>query len=202
MSSHPIPAPAQASSKPNDVTSDGSRRDGTRRDGTTARRVDPNQQYRAHGRELWARFYALCCDRDLAWEALQHAFMRLLQLRDRIHNPRAWLLRVGSNWLADAARSHRRRPVLVGNIDHLIGPAPEPATRLLSAELANAVRDALSQLSTGERNVLVLRYALDWDTDRIADSLDLTPDAVYMRLSRARRHLGKLLTKDENHEKD
>jgi DNA-directed RNA polymerase specialized sigma24 family protein len=34
---------------------------------------------RDQGRELWALFYAQCCDSDRAYDALQEAFQRLYQ---------------------------------------------------------------------------------------------------------------------------
>ncbi|MHC4515928.1 MAG: RNA polymerase sigma factor [Planctomycetota bacterium] len=158
--------------------------------------ADARLHYQAYGRELWARFYVLCCSRDLAWEALQHAFLKLLERPDtQLQNPRGWLFRVGSNWLVDAARSRGKGPVPAGDVDHLPGPAPEPATMLLSAELRNEVRQALTQLRAPEREVVVLRYALDWSARRIADTLGLNPETVHMRLSRARRRLKELLTK-------
>jgi len=112
----------------------------------------------------------------------------------RLQNPRGWLFRVGSNWLADAARNRAKRPVPTGDVDHFPGPAPEPATTLLSAELRNEVRQALTQLRAPERAVIVMRYSLDWSARRIADTLGLNPETVHMRLSRARRRLKELLT--------
>ncbi|MHC4079158.1 MAG: RNA polymerase sigma factor, partial [Planctomycetota bacterium] len=68
-------------------------------------------------------------------------------------------------------------------------------------ELRNEVRQALTQLRAPEREVVVLRYALDWSARRIADTLGLNPETVHMRLSRARRRLKELLTKVRSDER-
>jgi RNA polymerase sigma factor (sigma-70 family) len=60
-------------------------------------------------------------------------------------------------------------------------------------EMQEQVRSALNGLRLEDREVLVLRYSLDWSSARIGEALGLTIQAVDMRLSRARRRLGDLL---------
>src|SRR3990172_5867672 len=92
--------------------------------------------YRSHGRELWALFYAHCCDPEQARDALQEAFVKLCQHRGpAIVDHRAWLLTVGRNWLRDAARRKRvaaRDSVL---LDSLPGPDLEAASVAASGEV-------------------------------------------------------------------
>ena len=65
--------------------------------------------YREQGRELWALFYAQCCNAERASDALQESFVRLHEQRNGtpIRDMRAWLLQVGRNWLRDVARRHK-----------------------------------------------------------------------------------------------
>ena len=44
-----------------------------------------------------------------------------------------------------------------------------------------------------DREILTLRYALDYNTDAIADTLGIKVAAVHMRLSRARQRLADRL---------
>jgi RNA polymerase sigma-70 factor (ECF subfamily) len=48
-------------------------------------------------------------------------------------------------------------------------------------------------MSTGDREILTLRYALDYNTEDIAEMLAINPTAVHMRLSRARQRLAERL---------
>jgi RNA polymerase sigma-70 factor (ECF subfamily) len=47
-----------------------------------------------------------------------------------------------------------------------------------------------------DRQALVLRYALNWSSARMAEVLGVSAAAVDMRLSRARRRLAELLRED------
>jgi RNA polymerase sigma factor (sigma-70 family) len=150
--------------------------------------------YQAHGRVLWARLYAQCCDRELAREALHEAFVRLYGTgATEIENLPAWLLAVARNWLRDAARQNGRLARTPFPLDALTGAAAEPAEIMGARELRGQVRDALARLREADREILVLRYALDWPSQRIADELGSNAAAVDMRLSRARQRLAQAL---------
>ncbi len=150
--------------------------------------------YRSHCRELWALFYAQCNDADLAYDALQESFARLQaytgpSLRDK----RAWLVRVGRNWLRDVARHKRVAAVPVDYLDETLGDGQNPSSIAAHHELQDQVRAGLDCLRPDDREVLVLRYALGWPSSRIAETLELSTTAVDMRLSRARKRLAEIL---------
>ena len=152
--------------------------------------------YRSQARELWALFYVQCSDRESAHDALQEAFTRLHQQNGSpIRDKRAWLLQVGRNWLRDVARRQRVAARSVGSLDFLSADEPEPSSILEQDELHSRVRGALGSLRVEYREVLVLRYALDWSSKRIAEALNISAAAVDMRLSRARRRLAEILGK-------
>ncbi len=150
--------------------------------------------YKSQGRELWALFYAHCMDADRAYDALQEAFVRLQEQNGTpIRDMRAWLLRVGRNWLRDVARRKCNANRSSEYLDELAVSQREPSSILQRRELQSQVREALARLRIDDREVLLLRYAISWSSNRIADVLNSTPSAVDMRLSRARRRLGDLL---------
>jgi RNA polymerase sigma-70 factor (ECF subfamily) len=152
------------------------------------------EAYRSQGRELWALLYAQCNDADLAYDALQEAFARLQSYTGPpLRDIRAWLIRVGRNWLKDVARHKRVAANPVDCLDETAGKAANPQAILARKELQEQVRTALDVLRVDDREVLVLRYALGWPSSRIAEILELSTTAVDMRLSRARRRLAELL---------
>ena len=51
----------------------------------------------------------------------------------------------------------------------------------------------LGELASADREILTLRYALDYDANTIAELLDVNVTAVHMRLSRARQRLAERL---------
>lgn len=154
--------------------------------------------YRSHSREVWAVAYACTLDADLATDIAQETFLRLWrewEAGQRIENPRAWLLRVGRNLAKDDAKSAFRRngtyepQVLTG----FQSRESLPLDKMVTRERRERVRAVLAELAEGDREILTLRYALDYETTTIAELLGINPAAVLMRLSRARQRLAERL---------
>lgn len=172
--------------------------------GTSTWSAEVESLYRSQAQELWALFYVQCCDRERAYDAVQEAFARLQEQNGSpIRDMRAWLLKVGRNWLRDVARRGRVAARSVESLDYLSAAGPDPSSVLERDELHSRVREALHRLRDEDREVLVLRYALDWSSQRIGTALDISAAAVDMRLSRARRRLAEILgPAGVNHEQD
>ena len=135
---------------------------------------------------------------DTAMDVAQEAFLRLWkQWEDGevILNPRAWLLRVARNLAEDHAKSAFRRngthpPQTMNGVQ---GHEPLPLESLEREETFGQLREVLAQLQQTDREILTLRYALDYNTDAIAETLGINGTAVHMRLSRARQRLADQL---------
>ncbi|MCA9049683.1 MAG: RNA polymerase sigma factor [Planctomycetaceae bacterium] len=148
--------------------------------------------YRKHSRELWAIFYSQCSDRERAYDAVQESFLRLHAYSgEPIRDVRAWLLRVGQNWLRDVARRKSSKPT--ASLDEMPNSTGEPNNFLLSEENRTSIRQALQQMLEDDRRVLVMKYALDWSSIQMSKVMDCSPAAIDMRLSRARRRLAEIL---------
>jgi RNA polymerase sigma-70 factor (ECF subfamily) len=155
--------------------------------------------YQRHSREVWAMAYARWMDADTALDITQEAFMRLWKEWERgekILNPRAWLLRVARNLAEDYAKSSFRRngthpPQLMNGVR---AHDPLPLEALEREETFARLREVLEQLPEPDREILTLRYALDYNANEIAELLAINTTAVHMRLSRARQRLADRLT--------
>jgi RNA polymerase sigma-70 factor (ECF subfamily) len=163
-----------------------------------ARRDEFESLYDRHSREVWAIAYARWMDKDLALDIAQEAFMRLWKAWERgehILNPRAWLMRVARNLADDYAKSAFRRngthpPATMNGVR---APTPQPAELLEREEAFARLRKVLEQLPQADRDILTLRYTLDYDASEIAKILEINTTAVHMRLSRARQRLAERL---------
>ena len=155
--------------------------------------------YQRHSREVWALAYARWMDADLALDIAQEAFMRLWkqwEVGEDIQNPRAWLLRVARNLAEDLAKSSFRKngthpPQLMNGVR---SHEPLPLESLEREETFAQLRGVLEHLPDADREILTLRYALDYNAGEIADMLAINATAVHMRLSRARQRLAERLT--------
>jgi RNA polymerase sigma-70 factor, ECF subfamily len=161
--------------------------------------ADFDSIYQRHSREVWALVYARWLNADVAQDIMQEAFLRLWkqgQDGSAIQNPRAWLLRVARNLAEDYAKSSFRKngtqPPQTMNF--VRGRDPAPVDRMGRDETFQQVRRELDKLPPGDREILTLRYALDYSATDIADFLEINATAVHMRLSRARQRLAERLT--------
>jgi RNA polymerase sigma-70 factor, ECF subfamily len=165
----------------------------------TKQQADFEALYERHSREVWALAYARRMDADAALDITQEAFLRLWKQweeGEQIVNPRAWLLRVARNLAEDFAKSAFRRngthpPQIMNGVraEELL-----PLESLEREETFAQLRTVLDQMPTADREILTLRYALDYHANDIAELLAINATAVHMRLSRARQRLADRLT--------
>jgi RNA polymerase sigma-70 factor, ECF subfamily len=168
---------------------------------TAGRRVEFEALYERHGRAVWAVAFARWLDAETARDVMQESFLRLWrewEAGQDIQNPRAWLLRVARNLAEDTAKSSFRRNG-TAPADYFVGvrsPEPSPAEQLELAERNARVRSVLEELPAGDRDILTLKYAMDYETDAIAELLGIQATAVHMRLSRARQRMAERLSEN------
>ncbi len=166
--------------------------------GTPARHADFAALYQRYAREVWALVYARWLNSDTALDIAQEAFLRLWKQWEQgesILNPRAWLLRVARNLAEDHAKSAFRRngtdpPQTMNGV---CSSDPLPVEQLAQQETFAELRQVMQELSAQDREILTLRYALDYGTSQIAEALAINTTAVHMRLSRARQRVADRL---------
>src|SRR5262249_35823079 len=139
----------------------------------------------------------------------QDVFLRLYRYRDR-YQPRAkfatWLYHITQNVARNAVRSRRRHPCLsLGSMDpvnndelatevSLADRGDSPSRPMERAEVARAVRSALSGLGRRQRRALELHQFDDRTYVQVAEELDMSPKAAKSLLYRARNQLRVILS--------
>jgi RNA polymerase sigma-70 factor (ECF subfamily) len=168
---------------------------------TCSRQADFQVLYDRHSREVWAVVYARWLNADSAMDITQEAFLRLWkqwESGETILNPRAWLLRVARN-LADDHRKcafHRNGTQSPEAMNGVRSKEPLPLDQLERQEVLSRVRGVLEELAPADREVLTMRYSLEYETRQIAEALGISTTAVHMRLSRARQRMAEKLALD------
>jgi RNA polymerase sigma-70 factor, ECF subfamily len=166
------------------------------------------QLVRAHGGRMLAVARRLLSSEEDARDAVQEAFLNAFRNIDRFEGQAllsTWLHRIIVNVSLMKLRSRKRKPE--ESLDHLL-PAfrddghfaerfdsgSEPADqRLARQEEQAAVRAAIDELPDHYRTILLLRDIEVISTQEVADQLGITPNAVKLRLHRARQALRTLL---------
>lgn len=142
--------------------------------------------------------------RDVVQEAFLSAFRSLPRFAGG-SKLSTWLHRIVVNAALMRLRTRRRHPeesldtllpsfLEDGHHAELFSGWSEPADRALErAEVRALVREQIERLPETYRTVLVLRDIEGMETEAVAAALDLTPNAVKMRLHRGRQALRTLL---------
>ena len=144
---------------------------------------------------------------DDARDAVQDAFLLAFRSINRFagHSRLStWLHRIAVNAALMRLRSRQRKreqsiePLLPSFLDdghhaEQFAPWPEPVDQAMEkAETRQTVRRLIGQLPESYRTVLLLRDIEGLDTDETAKLLEMTPNAVKVRLHRARQALRTL----------
>jgi RNA polymerase sigma-70 factor (ECF subfamily) len=156
---------------------------------------------------IFGHFYRRLCDRQEAEDLTQEVFLRLYRYRRR-YRPRAkfmtWLFFIAQNVARNAVRSRRRHPCM--HLEALARPSqgetpddllPErgevPSQPIERAEIASAVRAAVSALADRQRAAMELHQFHHHTYTEVAERLDMTPKAAKSLLYRARLQLRETL---------
>ncbi len=134
-------------------------------------------------------------DRTGAEDIVQEAFIRLYHAAERIEDTQrsaAYLRSIVLN----LARDHNRRGLLsLRHQDSMVDPrTPEmPEDRVVRTESQAEVIDALNNLSSRQRDCLVLRFYMDLTEKQIAATLAISPNSVKTHCQRGMAILASVL---------
>ncbi len=141
----------------------------------------------ARYREEFGRYAAaLCGDADAGADAVQQAFIRAFAGLGSCRDPsrfKAWLFRIVQNQCR-SVRDGRRRAVPLDEVD--LPAAGGAERRLEQRELAGAIDRALDSLTPEQRDAFVLKHVEGRSYEEMSELLGVGPDALKMRVYRAR----------------
>ena len=147
--------------------------------------------------------------RELAEDLAQEVFLRVYRSRQQ-YVPGAkfatWLFTIANNVASNALRDRSRRPevTLAGSESGPLGARPldrlvqassgaMPTRQIDKAELRDVVRMAMESLSERQRLAVLLNKFEGMSYADIANTMELSPQAIKSLLSRARENLRQML---------
>jgi RNA polymerase sigma factor (sigma-70 family) len=138
-----------------------------------------------------ARFFRSKIGDDGA-DLISQTFLACVEQRDAIVNVKAFLFAVARRRLADHLRARARAPVDLG-MSSLADLRPGPVTELAERERGELLRAGLERIPLDDQIALELAYFEGMATEDIASVLEINPNTVRSRLSRAREKLREVL---------
>jgi RNA polymerase sigma factor (sigma-70 family) len=122
-------------------------------------------------------------DADLAAEvvdeAMTRAYARWYRV-GRLADPAGWVFHVAMNVARSARRKRRLRPTFDQTDPQVADAGPDTTDTPPELDLW----DALTDLPIAQREIVVLRFYLDWPLERIATAVDVPLGTVKSRLHR------------------
>jgi RNA polymerase sigma-70 factor (ECF subfamily) len=152
--------------------------------------------------ERWLRLVILARvrERQAVDEVMQELALCVVRAKNVPADPDrlpAWLYRVAVRQALLYRRKHGRHMRLMDRYSARSAQpellAGDPLAWLLADERARLVREAISQLSPRDSEILLLRYASDWSSRQLADHLGVSMAAIEARLHRARQRMREIL---------
>lgn len=113
----------------------------------------------------------------------------------QIRNWRGFLLRLASRRAIDLLRKRRSGMSVPSSKAETepVSTSPEPYQTAIATELAERLRDILCVLPEGQGQVFSMHYFEDMSNEEIAESLEVSSNAVGLALHKARRRLQSLI---------
>ncbi|MEP6492055.1 MAG: sigma-70 family RNA polymerase sigma factor [bacterium] len=156
-----------------------------------------SELFEHHHEALYRYLVRLSGDADVAADAAQEAFVRLLERPSMGTVERAWLFRVGTNYVFELRRtSARRTRLLWGRGERTMADAPrDPHAHVEADERKRVVIAALSRLSDKERIAILMREE-GFSHREIAEAVGTTTGSVGTLLARTLERLARETTVD------
>ncbi|MHC4607252.1 MAG: RNA polymerase sigma factor [Planctomycetota bacterium] len=151
-----------------------------------------------HQRNVLNLVYRYLGDASAAEDAAQDVFVKVHRARHK-YEPAAkfstWLYRVTVNHCLNVLRARKSRPIVAEPVEDLLEhpSAEDPDARLDQQELQGAVKAALASLPPQQRIAVLLARFEELSYNEIAETMDLSLEAVKSLLFRAKENLQRLL---------
>ena len=134
--------------------------------------------------------------REVAEDVTSVVFMKALRAFDKYDerkaSPKTWLLRIARNAVTDHLRSLQRKGSLHVSLDRipdLVAEVPTHEERVIRQERIQHLLNSTRTLRKADQEILSLRYGSGLDNAEIAEHLNISNNAVAVRLHRALKRL-------------
>jgi RNA polymerase sigma-70 factor (ECF subfamily) len=148
--------------------------------------------FREHRPTVYRYIRFRLATREAAEDVTSEVFMKALRALERYDpnraSPRTWLLRIARNAVTDHLRSLRRKSSLHVSLDRvpdLVADVPTQEERVLREERIEMILNANRSLRPADQEILSLRYGAGLNNQEIAEALNISGNAVAVRVHRA-----------------
>jgi RNA polymerase sigma factor (sigma-70 family) len=161
--------------------------------------------FERHHRPLFAFLFHMTHEREASEDMVQNIFYRMLRSRQTFRGDgefRTWMYHLARNVLKDHAKKNKRNGTHYDVTEFAEKLAANAYTdeRIQKKQEWHVLQDALTNLSPENRELLVLNRLQELKYHEIARIMDMSPEAVKLRIHRAIRQLKNMYLKIESNE--
>lgn len=150
--------------------------------------------------KLYRTAYSWCHNKTLADDLVQEALTKGMKSLKQLKDPaqfNSWLFKIMTNCWRDHFRQHREMDDIATMDESLYAESITPEHNHAQSQIVCQVRDAVSQLPMGQRQVITLVDLAEFSYAEVAEILAIPIGTVMSRLCRARSSLQSLLKEHE-----
>lgn len=163
------------------------------------------QLYHTYSKYLYSIGIHILRDEMLAADALQQCFLKIFLNIDKIDRieskqTKSFVSIIMQNESLTIYRKYKNIADVTVPLEdelYIADETPNVDEILARAELRKEVGFYLDILSLEERQIIIFKYTMEYSHEEIARILNISSEAVRKRLSRAKRKLAVLITKNE-----
>lgn len=163
--------------------------------------------YSTYGKRMYCEAYKYLNDKQLAEDALQQAFIKVIKYLNKIDekncpNTRGYLVIISRTTAIDMLKKKSKDYPTGIDFDNEIADeyTTEPSVMMLHKETVNELSEIIKELPHIYRDVFMLRIIQEHSRAEIADICGISVDAVDKRLSRAKKMIRKEYERRYGHE--
>ncbi|MDR4928727.1 RNA polymerase sigma factor [Peribacillus simplex] len=138
-------------------------------------------------------------DSETAKDIVQESVYKLMIHIESIDTDKhkAWLFRVAINLYYDYCRKNKKSQFQLLD-ENLVSNSKLIEDLMITKENQNQIKNTLERLPLIFKQLLLLKYDLEWSYQQIAEYLEMKPSGVKTYLARARAKFKELYWREEN----
>lgn len=138
--------------------------------------------------QLYFYLIKIGADEETAKDIVQESVYKSMIYIESIdtNKYKAWLFKVAINFYYDYCRKIKKSQSVQLVDEHLVTSSTLMEDMMIEKENKEQVRIALENLSFTYKQLLLLKYEMEWSYQQIAEYLDMKPNGVKTYLARAR----------------
>ncbi len=168
------------------------------------------QLFRAYEKPIFYYLYNFLKEQHLAEDALQTVFIKIIKNIDKItevssKETKNYIYKIAKNTAINFYNKIKKEQAVTKEYDEMvinIIDEKDAIEIIARQDMSEELENCLSLLSDSDKDIISLKYGLEWSDQQIAKHYEITEQSVRQRLSRARKRLANIIKQNTTKRKE